>query len=320
MVNRRVRKRLITVFILVCLGGAFSTSLTYWTAGPRNTVPSITYQGIEVKPLEADASTPTLRLLSLNLAHGRKDYFNQMLLSKSSIENNLKDVVEAIHHSNVQVAAFQEADASSFWSGSFNHVRYISRNSALGYATQGEHVSAPHLSYGTALISAFPMESAESHTFSPRPPSLTKGYAEAMVDWPGDPNRQVTVVSVHFDFLSGRVRARQVKELLTGLRSHSTPLVVMGDFNSDWRSDGSAVKQLASALNLKVYDPDSNDLATLPRTGRRVDWILISPDLVFRSYEVLHDVLSDHLGVVAEIAFAGSCDTPLETGPGNGKS
>lgn len=311
MVNRRLRKGLITLLVLVCLGGTLSTFFSHWAAGPWNTIPAVTYQGMGAPPPEGELSKLTIRVLSLNLAHGRKGHFNQMLLSKSEIERNLQEVVAAIDRSDVQVAAFQEADAPSFWSGSFNHVRFISRHSTLGYAIQGEHVAAPHLSYGTAVISASPLEGAESHTFQPCPPSLTKGFTAATLEWPGDPKRRITVVSVHFDFLSAHVRTSQATELLTRLKSYSTPLIIMGDFNSDWRSEDSVVRQLVLALKLKVFDPDSMRLVTFPGTGRRLDWILISPELVFRSYEVLQDLLSDHLGVVAEIA--------LNTGTSNGE-
>ncbi len=40
---------------------------------------------------------------------------------------------------------------------------------------------------------------------------------------------------------------------------------------------------------------------TFPLWKMRLDWILISPQLAFVSYEVLPDTLSDHRGVVSEI-------------------
>jgi hypothetical protein len=40
---------------------------------------------------------------------------------------------------------------------------------------------------------------------------------------------------------------------------------------------------------------------TYPSSGRRLDWILISDQFVFSDYKVLSNVLSDHVGVVAEI-------------------
>ena len=39
----------------------------------------------------------------------------------------------------------------------------------------------------------------------------------------------------------------------------------------------------------------------LDRSGKRLDWILLSGELSFHSYRVMSDVLSDHHGVVAEV-------------------
>ena len=41
-------------------------------------------------------TSPTLRALSLNLAHGRKDHLNQVLLSENTIRRNLEDIGEIL--------------------------------------------------------------------------------------------------------------------------------------------------------------------------------------------------------------------------------
>ena len=80
-----------------------------------------------------------------------------------------------------------------------------------------------------------------------------------------------------------------------------TPFIILGDFNSDWFSDESVVKELAEKSQLKVYEPRAENLHTYVKRGRRLDWILISNELEFVSYKVLPDVISDHLAVVAEV-------------------
>ena len=74
----------------------------------------------------------------------------------------------------------------------------------------------------------------------------------------------------------------------------------MGDLNCTWSSEEGPVRSLAEALELEAWKPEEN-LVTFPSRETRIDWILISPELEFRSYRVLDDVLSDHLGVIAEI-------------------
>jgi endonuclease/exonuclease/phosphatase family metal-dependent hydrolase len=82
----------------------------------------------------------------------------------------------------------------------------------------------------------------------------------------------------------------------------------MGDFNSDWFADEQVVRALAERTSLQVYQPDAGDLATYSNT-KRFDWILISKQLEFVSFEVLPDVLSDHSAVMAEIAMKPSGET-----------
>ena len=59
------------------------------------------------------------------------------------------------------------------------------------------------------------------------------------------------------------------------------------------------VRKLARRSGLQSYQPEAVDLGTY--SSKRLDWILISVDLEFIRYAVLPDVVSDHLGVVAEI-------------------
>ena len=44
-------------------------------------------------------------------------------------------------------------------------------------------------------------------------------------------------------------------------------------------------------------------LETFPAFSERLDWILVSPELSFRSYNVLPDRISDHRSVLAEVTL-----------------
>lgn len=37
-----------------------------------------------------------------------------------------------------------------------------------------------------------------------------------------------------------------------------------------------------------------------------MDWVLLSAELVFKHYEVLPDIVSDHREIVVEVGYAGS--------------
>jgi endonuclease/exonuclease/phosphatase family metal-dependent hydrolase len=74
----------------------------------------------------------------------------------------------------------------------------------------------------------------------------------------------------------------------------------MGDFNAQWHEESSAVERLASALGLRTHAPNAH-APTFPARKARLDWILVSPHLEFERHEVLDDVVSDHLPVIADL-------------------
>ena len=56
---------------------------------------------------------PVLKLLTLNIAHGRKDSFNQLLVPNGTIVENLDDIAELLKKVDADVVALQEADGPS---------------------------------------------------------------------------------------------------------------------------------------------------------------------------------------------------------------
>jgi endonuclease/exonuclease/phosphatase family metal-dependent hydrolase len=205
------------------------------------------------------------------------------------------------------VVALQEADAPSRWSGDFDHISYLAEESGFPCFVHGRHSISWISSYGTALLSRSRPGEAESVRFSPSWPSKQKGFVFATFEGPVDRQRaSVTVVSVHFDFLRASVRDQQVSELVSRLTEVDGPIVLMGDLNSEWGQGQSHVRALADELNLHAFSPENDGLGTYKDpTGKRLDWILISQELEFRTYEVLPNVVADHLAVVAEIAHRG---------------
>ena len=218
----------------------------------------------------------------------------------------LEDIASTILASGAHVAALQEADAPSLWSGRFDHVEYLAQVTDFHSAVHGQHADSWLFSYGAALVSKYPLEETRSHRFRPSWPTAGKGFVVGSLQWQapgsGAMPRTVTLASVHLDFSRDSVRQGQIAEVIEGLRQIENPLIIMGDFNADWSTDASPVRQLASDLGLSVYRPEIKGLYTY-KDSKRLDWILISPELRFVEYHVLPDVVSDHLALVAKIGW-----------------
>ena len=255
-----------------------------------------------------------LSLLTLNLAHGRDTALNQVLVNTRKTYDNLDAVADVLTEVNADIVALQEADAPSLWSGRFDHVAYLAGQADYACRVHGLHSGIWVASYGTALLTHASMREAGSVPFSSPGISRSKGYVSAQIGVRrGDVERRVTLVSVHLDFLRARTRARQIAEMTENLKSVRGPLIVLGDFNSEWSASDSQVKALAESLELQAFAPEAEHLATFSKLGnKRLDWILISQDLEFVDYRVLPDEVADHLAVYTELRFRNTDDLPAD--------
>lgn len=250
----------------------------------------------------------TLKVLTLNVAHGRKDGFNQLFLSKQTIETNLTGIANILRKQQADIVALQEADGPSGWSGNFDHVASIARQAAYPWYYRANHATSWMFTYGTAIMSRLPISKTIEHTFKPSPPTLNKGFLLSRVLWKPDGShaeqKYIDIVSAHLDFSRQSVRQQQIDEMASALAERDYPMIILGDFNSDWFSDASVVKYLAERAGFKVYKPTEKNMQTYVSKERRLDWILISNELEYVSYHVLPNIISDHFAVVAEVKLS----------------
>jgi endonuclease/exonuclease/phosphatase family metal-dependent hydrolase len=245
-----------------------------------------------------------MKVMTLNLAHGRGQRWHQWLLKRAAIEANLDRVSAVLRRESPDVVALQEADGPSYWSGDFDHVAYLAEAAGYPYLVRGEHVQRRRLVYGTALLSKIPVHDALSVTFTRSITASTKGFVVARLALPGRHKLSVDVAAVHLDCLRARVRRRQVSQIVESLATRGVPLVVMGDFNCGWHGRASPLRRLAEGLGLSAYCATSRRPWTFPRLRRRIDWILISPALEFAHCANLPDRVSDHRAVQAKLVLA----------------
>lgn len=298
------RRRLVLVVLtsVLLLGSMGASSLTYWVAGAGGISAPVTILAVPEDPSSsADGGVGAeLTVMSLNAAHGGGGGVAQILRDGQDIRSTVRKLGRFIRQHQPEVVALQEADGPSAWSGNFNHVLSLARRAELTHAALGPHIDGLKLRYGTALLGRS-LSDARSHTFSPAPPLFTKGYLSARVPWESVEGGAIRVISVHLDFLRRAVRHGQVEEMVRSLSRVEEPMVVLGDFNCGWEGGRSAVAELARRLGLQAYRPDAEDLDTFPSTNKRLDWVLISPELRFLSYRVQPCDLTDHAAVIARL-------------------
>ncbi len=298
------------------LTGVFLTALMLQSCATGNHRPTPRVQSFQGAPVEVaaleDSGATTLTVMTLNIAHGRGDSFHQLLQGSETTLANLDNIATVLRDTDPDVVALQEADGPSFWSGDFDHVEYLANQGAFSQSVHGVHVDAIGLSYGTALIANRELGDPQAVTFEPALIPVPKGFVVSTVTWPGLPCMEVDLVSLHLDFASEGVRQRQAMELIETLQTRQRPMIVMGDFNTEWHTQNSALRHISQQLALNAYRPGTSGLETFPAFGERLDWILVSPEFSFRSYRVVPDVVSDHLGVLAVLELSQQAP-PLST-------
>jgi endonuclease/exonuclease/phosphatase family metal-dependent hydrolase len=256
-----------------------------------------------------NVSRDTVRVMTLNVAHGARRPWPAALVPRRTLARNLDAIAALVRSAGVDVVALQEIDRACAFSKNVDHFDWIARGAEMPF-----HLHAPHgqrdsfgMLHGHALLSRHPLDGAEDRRFARRL-CHDKGFVAATVTAPAL-RAAIDVVSVHLEPFAPGVRRSQILELAAALgvrRERSgRPLVVMGDMNTGYGDATRGVGLLASVLGLRAWRPEEKlptYSASLPLV--RFDWILASPELSIVACSTLPDVVSDHAAVVADIAWS----------------
>lgn len=247
------------------------------------------------------APTATLKVASLNIAHGRGASINQMLVSTDAIRQNLDLIASFLQDNTIHVAALQEADAPSSWSGNFDHTGYLATGAGYPWWIQASHASVGVADYGTAILSSAPIQVAARLDFTPSPPTAGKGFTIAEIRWQPPEHGAVTidVISIHMDFSRKSVREQQLQELSDTLSDRRNPVILMGDFNSETLAEQLVSNAAENVRGLHTWQDIDHPQYSYKQ--KRLDWIIVSGELEFVDYTTATEVLSDHRAVVATL-------------------
>lgn len=243
----------------------------------------------------------SVRVLTLNAAHGRGTAFHQAFTGRQRILDNLDAIAAVIRETDSDIVALQELDAPSSWSGGFDHLDYLARQTGYEHRFHGIHadVRRPRLAYGTGVLSRHPIRSGRSWKFAKNALD-TKGYVLARVE---SPVMTVDVVSVHLDFKRDSERRAQLDDVTQHLMERlDAPdhLVVAGDFNCP--VDGNGV--LPDFVRRHALVAPEECVETFPsrRPRRALDHVLVSSSIEVRRRMAIPVLVSDHLPLLAELA------------------
>lgn len=253
-----------------------------------------------------------VRLISLNIAHGRGLFPYQGLVPESRIRRNLERIADFLRDRAPDIVAIQEIDADSHWNARIDQPELLGRLAGFPHVRFGEttrrHGWRP-LHYGNALLSRLETPEHENRPFSAAKLG-GKGYQFARFTAAG---RDFAVVNLHLCYRSAENRRRQVAVLVDDLRVRADagapcqPLIC-GDFNACSSRPHDAVHALARGLAGLGYDyafyPENLPTFPSPHPWRRLDFLFAPRAWRMHAVAAPRLLLSDHLPLVAEFTPA----------------
>lgn len=254
----------------------------------------------------------SIRLLTLNIAHGRGLSPYQGFHSAKSIDRNLNRIAYLLRRVDADVVALQEVDEDSHWNKRIHLLNVLQEKSGYEDGYLGVHnrrAGRLPLAYGNGLLTRFSIRHAEHQAFG-RASLGEKGFMCAELD---APQGILPVINLHLDFKSRLRRIEQIESLIlflekkhytSDMKPHLSP-IICGDFNARQGKRKDAVRHLFR------YLLENLDYQLFPATRSRTfpsimpthgfDFFFVPPSYEVEACRVLRSFVSDHRPVVLEI-------------------
>lgn len=258
------------------------------------------------------SASTSLRLMTLNIAHGRGLSPYQGFHSARSIERNLKRIAYLLKRENADIVALQEVDEDSHWNQRIHLLNVLQERSGYSDSYLGVHNRREGrlpLAYGNGMLTRFPIRHAEHQAFG-RASLGEKGFMCAELE---TAHGILPVINLHLDFKSRLRRIEQVERLIeflelkhytSDMKPHLSP-IICGDFNSRRGKRTDAVRHLfrylLEKLDYRLFPKNKSRTfpSIMPTHG--LDFFFIPPSYDVLHCEVLRSFVSDHRPVILEL-------------------
>lgn len=252
-----------------------------------------------------------LRIVTLNMAHGRGLSTYQGFHSAKGIERNLDRIAALLRRAKPDLVGLQEVDADSHWNRRIHLLKQLQEKAGFADSAMGIHnrrAGRRPLAYGNGILSQYPIDHSDTQVFG-KATLGEKGFLYTEVALEGG---ILPVVNLHLDFRSKVRRIRQVEHLIEYLEArhaekegtHYFAPIVMGDFNTQLAKKKDAVAHLFEYLQSHcAYVLYPKEGKTFPSYWPRhaLDFIFVPPTYRVRQCRVLQAYVSDHRPVLIDL-------------------
>ncbi|MDH3944218.1 MAG: endonuclease/exonuclease/phosphatase family protein [Anaerolineae bacterium] len=240
---------------------------------------------VETSPSE---NNKTVRVMSYNLHNA----FN------TDGRLDLEALAVVIEESGAEVIALQEISRGWLIWGSVDMMEWLAQRLGMNYV----YGPAADAQWGNAILSKYPIISAENHPLDPDTLLIQRSYIQADIDIGGG---IFTMIATHFTHVDEHTPEREIQssQLIEAWNGAPTT-VILGDLNA--RPDESPIAILNNAGLIDVSavigeQPTYTYYSDHP--DHQIDYIFVSPDLAYRDFSIPLTTASDHLPLVVTITL-----------------
>ncbi len=254
------------------------------------------------EPVAARSDRPKnhLRLLSYNiqvavastrLRHYLTQSWKHILPHQQSL-GNLNRIADITR--NFDIVALQEVDSGSLRSQFVNQVQYLAEKCEFPFWYYQTNRNLGKFAQAcNGLLTHIKPTSIHEHKL----PGLIPGRGVIEVRYGQNPH-PIVILLAHLA-LGKRARLMQIG-FIAELANQFEHVVLMGDLNCQPHSQ--EIRTLVSNTN---FVPPFEQEETFPswRPSKKLDYILVTPELELKNVQVLNHVVSDHLPVAVDIVL-----------------
>ncbi|MDM5224360.1 endonuclease/exonuclease/phosphatase family protein [Peribacillus sp. NJ11] len=236
---------------------------------------------------------------------------------------DLKRIADIIKTSGADIIGLQEVDNHFSERSNFeDQAKWLATYLGMHYAyganldyeplQEGEH----RRQYGTAVLSKYPILSAENHMLTNIPypvnPTEQRGLLDTVINVRGN---HIHFYNTHLDNKRAQQRDLQIREILDIAKQKEGTSIFVGDFNAT--PESSEILKMSAQYKDVFAELGQNEDFTIPvdKPDRRIDYIFTSEDVKIRTGEVIYTNASDHLPITAELVLKKN--SPFNNGIGN---
>jgi endonuclease/exonuclease/phosphatase family metal-dependent hydrolase len=240
------------------------------------------------QPDEVGVAGEPLRVMSYNIHQG----------INADLVMDLEEIADVIVAQRPDVVLLNEVNRARATNGFVDTLPLIGRRLGMGYVFGANYRDGQ---YGNALLSRYPILGWDNLHYAHNT-TETRGLLRAVVQAPGGP---VAFFGTHLDHSEGPddARAEQVAEALA-VWDGAPRTILLGDLNAE--PDAPELQGIYEAGFVDVLQATSQEsLFTFwdATPSRRIDFIFVTPDLTPVRAWVVRSRASDHLPVMAGVAW-----------------